>query len=524
MTASAIDALDGCAGPGGWSLAAAALGIRELGIELDPWACATRAAAGHLTVRADVAAFPVTHLLRRIRGLIFSPPCGTFSAAGKGEGVGDMPLLHQALDDLAADRDTRAPLAAACSDPRTPLVVEPLRYALAIRPEWIALEQVPAVLPLWRHIARILRGLGYSAWAGILNAADFGVPQTRQRAILIASRVHQVAPPEATHAKVAEPDTLFGPGRARWVSMAEALGWASPLAAGVVNTRGERKTPGGNEFSPAGPSWALTEKARSWTVRTNSGNGDAHDYERDLDQPSPSLTSRSDRWRVDVGAGGFAEGWTRGIDEPSPTIRNQAQSWVLRTSFGEPKDDRKNGSHEMDPAQRPAHTLTGRAKDWRLVSGQSVAGEGRAERGMDEPAVSITGRADLCSFRLRVGSRGGVASRTDAEPAPTLLFGHHLNDVSWTAERPATTVAATDRVAKPGHRDRKGGERQFEDSVRISIQEAAVLQSFPADYPWQDTKTQAFLQCGNAVPPLLALHILSAAAGIDLADAVERAA
>jgi len=422
VTAFPIDAIDGCAGPGGWSVAAAALGIRELGIELDPWACATRAAAGHLTIRADVATLPLDRMAGKIRGLIFSPPCGTFSAAGKGEGVGDMPLIHAALDDLAAGRDTRAELAAACTDPRTPLVVEPLRYALAIRPEWIALEQVPAVLPLWRHTARILRALGYSAWAGILNAADYGVPQTRQRAILIASRVRTVAPPEPTHAKAAEPESLFGPGRERWVSMAEALGWAAPLAAGVVNTRGERTTPGGNEFSPAGPSWALTEKTRSWTVRTNSGNGDAHDYERDLDAPSPSLTSRSDRWRIDVGAGGFAQGYERDVDEPSPTIRLQSQSWVLRNN------------------------------------------------------------TQANSARLRL-----------AEPAGTLFFGARGNDVSWIAPD-----------ASP---------------VRISIEEAAVLQSFPPDYPWQGTKTQAFLQCGNAVPPLLALHVLSAATGVRI-DAV----
>ena len=80
-------------------------------------------------------------------------------------------------------------------DPRSHLVTQPVRWVRDLHPEWVALEEVPAVLGLWQHFARILRGMGYSAWTGVLMAADYGVPQTRERAILMASRVATVHPP-----------------------------------------------------------------------------------------------------------------------------------------------------------------------------------------------------------------------------------------------------------------------------------------------------------------------------------------
>ncbi|NGO73737.1 DNA cytosine methyltransferase, partial [Streptomyces boncukensis] len=342
--------LDLFAGPGGWSEGLTRLGLRDVGIEIDAAACATRAAAGHATIRADVTTCPTAPFAGRTVGQVHSPVCTPYSGAGKGLGLDDLEHVHQAVHDLAQGRDTRTHHAASCADPASILAAEPMRWLYDLRPRWVAMEQVPQVLPLWRQYAQVLRGWGYSTWTGVLNAADYGTPQTRKRAILIASRTRPVTAPAPTHTEHPRGADLFGESLPGWVSMAGALGWDTGVQ---VVTRGDRKTSGGNVFCADRPSWALTEKTRSWVLRHNS--------------------------------------------QKNATIRPLSA------------------------------------------------------------------------------------------PAGTLFFGHHLNEVVWT---------------------------DGQDKRSITESEAAVLQTFPADYPWQGARTKRFEQIGNAVPPLLAAHIIATTAGL----------
>lgn len=47
------------------------------------------------------------------------------------------------------------------------------------------------------------------------------------------------------------------------------------------------------------------------------------------------------------------------------------------------------------------------------------------------------------------------------------------------------------------------------EPVRVTVEETAALQTFPADDPWQGVRTKAFQQIVNAIPPVLARAVLA---------------
>ena len=217
--------IDIFAGPGGWDEGLLTLGRSDvIGIEWEKYACATARAAGHRRAQADVSTLDPTRLgVGDVEGVIGSPPCQAWSIAGKRGGESDRTHCHELADRMATGDDSTD--WTSWKDDRSPLVCQPIRWVRDLQPEWVALEEVPQVASLWEHFTRILDGWGYSTWTGDLCAADYGVPQTRTRRILIASRARKVGPPPPTHSEVAHGEDLLGGHTLPWVTMAEALGW-----------------------------------------------------------------------------------------------------------------------------------------------------------------------------------------------------------------------------------------------------------------------------------------------------------
>ncbi|MEU8631395.1 DNA cytosine methyltransferase [Amycolatopsis sp. NPDC048633] len=221
--------VEGFAGPGGWShgLRLAGFRGRARGVELNERACATARAAGHERVHGDVAQVD-PRLFGPADGVVLSPPCPGLSVAGSRKGLEDRPAIRNRMTAFAAGEVAPA---VAWADPRSPLSAEPLRWVRALAPRWVALEQVRAALPLWEHAADLLTQLGYRVWCGVLAAENYGVPQTRRRAVLIARC--DGLPVERPRVTSPAP-----------VSMADALGWGGAVLVSNYGTGGDPKRRG----------------------------------------------------------------------------------------------------------------------------------------------------------------------------------------------------------------------------------------------------------------------------------------
>lgn len=279
------------------------LGLEQAGLEVriaqdvDHWCVRTAQANGFPAILGDIRKLieedPECKFLLEPAGLkpgeafavVGGPPCQPFSTAGKRLGT---------------------------NDPRGSLFMEFIHVIRVALPRFFVMENVKGLLsaaikhrpikergqrPLepderpgsaFEVIKQTFADLGYKIVYGLLDAAHYGVPQFRERLIIIGSRDHEdVFLPKPTHFQLHQ-DPAF-----RWKTLRDAI-------EDLENDPGECATFSEERLRflrmiPMGGNWRdLPEELIPIAMggAYKSGGGKAGFYRRlDYDQPSPTLVT-----------------------------------------------------------------------------------------------------------------------------------------------------------------------------------------------------------------------------------------
>lgn len=183
-------------------------------------------------------------------------------------------------------------------DGRAILLRHILRFVDGLRPRYVLVENVPGFqrvdgFSTYRRFASALHRLGYSIATGVLDAKNYGVPQTRRRLVMLAARGTTISIPKATH----------GAGLKGYATVRSAISRYAPLSAGEmhssipnhraaalseINLRRLASTPadGGSRTDWPRSLWLACHSADGY-----KGHTDAYGRMR-WDSPAPTLTCR----------------------------------------------------------------------------------------------------------------------------------------------------------------------------------------------------------------------------------------
>lgn len=203
------------------------LGIEKSGfnirvcIEMDKWAVETIRKNTSIPVIGkdinDVSTDEILHVAglskEDVTLIIGGPPCQAFSTAGKQRGLADF---------------------------RGNVILQYLRVVSDIRPEYFVLENVRGIqsaklnhVPkeymeydsiknlkgsVFHFIITEFKKLGYEISYALLNAANYGVPEKRERVVVIGHLGKRIPMPSPTHSE----NGIFG--TKRWVTLRDCIG------------------------------------------------------------------------------------------------------------------------------------------------------------------------------------------------------------------------------------------------------------------------------------------------------------
>lgn len=447
--------LDLFAGCGGLSLGFQAAGFEiAAAIEFDPDAAASHGANFHPgdprhAVARDITQLSPEKLVEELQLgsvgsavdiIVGGPPCQAFARVGRSK-------LREIDEHPEAFKH----------DPRAKLYLKYLEYVDAFRPLALLMENVPDVLNhggqnIAEETCEVLRGKGYVAGYTLLNASYFGVPQMRERMILVAYREElgaQLGFPEPTH------------------------------------------------FMKLPPGYTGSRQVALKLLSGRSLSGEPVSYveppEADPALP-PAVTAKdalSDLPPITLHLEGKLRKGARRFDELLP-YGDQPVGDYGRLMRGWPGFENREGIRD--------HVIRYLPRDWKLFArlkpgDQYPQAHAAAVRMFEEALAKV--RAETGSAP-RSGSAAWIALRDSI--VPPYDVGKFPN--KWRKmepDLPARTLMA--------HLGKDSYSHIHYDSAQartISVREAARLQSFPDGFVFSGTMNPAFKQIGNAVPPLLA--------------------
>lgn len=413
-------------GFGGADIGAMQAGLKPIwGVEYDPDIAGVAKTNGLESIVADVREVDYS-TLETPYWLHMSPVCKRASTANAN--------AKEAVEDIET--------AQAC-----------VRAITALRPPFISLENVRGYesFKAFHLIVRCLMDEGYNVGWWVLNSADYGVPQTRERLCLVASRTERVRKPIQTHAKEPPHDaqlSLFDtPTVKRWVGWYEAI---EDLLPGLEDTKlAEWQM----KFMP--------NEIKTMLVDTTMNNYGKSLTQRDGETPSFTITSsHSNRVPIAVLIDGTKQIHGMAIKEPhspAPTVLASTGS------------------------NRPAKALLFDGRNYRYGDITVLEDE--------KPSFTVTATNGVERYKAVLidssnSGRNGKSTRFDNEPALT-----------------ATT--------KIQHKAPLCAESPYR-IVKLNSRCLARFQSFPDWYKLPDSNKLTCKGIGNAKPPLLQQALIEA--------------
>ena len=191
-----VEAVDLFCGVGGLTSGLLSAGVRVVaGIDVDKACCFPFEAnhAGARFIEQDVSSVTGDQLRSLwspgvVRLLAGCAPCQPFSSYARGKGIGH--AKWGMLGQFA-------------------------RLIKEAQPDLVTMENVPGLQRQepFQHFLETLKQCGFHVSYGVLNAAEYGVPQRRKRLVLLAAKHGPIALPKPTH-----------PGKDHWVTVRKAIG------------------------------------------------------------------------------------------------------------------------------------------------------------------------------------------------------------------------------------------------------------------------------------------------------------